>query len=227
MEAPDNQFGDLSQKQAKFAHFDLGRLVWHKHDTKGIKLSRATYEYAYRSVPIHPRVAAIVRAQRERWPNAELVFPSQVDPSQPRDNFRKPLARFKRLEGVPAHFQLYDLKRIAISLMLVGQGVPREDVSHLADHRGRLSTTRIYDLGFVKAMETRLNAQGITNVHGLRHAYAQRRYHELTGRACPKNGGPKQQSLLGTELRADRQARGVISRELGHNRLAITTAYLG
>ena len=53
-------------RRAKFAHFDLQRLVWHKHDTKGIKLSRATYEYACRSVAIHPRVAAIVRAQRER-----------------------------------------------------------------------------------------------------------------------------------------------------------------
>ncbi|MEM5585234.1 integrase family protein [Roseibium sp. AS2] len=134
---------------AKFEHFDLERLIWHKHNTKGIKLSRAASEYAYRSVPIHPKVADLVRQQRSRWPEAELVFPSHADPALPRDNFRKPLVRFKELEGVPSYFQLYDLKRIAISLMLVGQGVRREDVSHYVDHKGNLETTMIYDLGFV------------------------------------------------------------------------------
>ena len=134
---------------ARFEHFDLERLIWHKHNTKGIKLSRAASEYAYRSVPIHPKVAELVRQQQSRWPEAELVFPSHIDPTLSRDNFRKPLARFKELEGVPDYFQLYDLKRIAISLMLVGQGVRREDVSHYVDHKGNLETTMIYDLGFV------------------------------------------------------------------------------
>ena len=134
---------------ATFDHFDLERLIWHKHNTKGIKLSRAASEYAYRSVPIHPKVAELVRQQRARWPAAALVFPSHTNPTLPRDNFRKPLARFKTLEGVPPYFQLYDLKRIAISLMLVGQGIRREDVSHYVDHKGNLETTMIYDLGFV------------------------------------------------------------------------------
>lgn len=134
---------------AEFAHFDLERLIWHKHNTKGIKLSRAAYEYAYRSVPIHPQVAEMVRNQQRRWPEAALVFPSHRDQSQPRDNFQKGLTRFKSLPGVPAHFQLYDLKRIAISLMLTGQGVSREAVSHYVDHKGNLETTMIYDLGLV------------------------------------------------------------------------------
>ncbi len=145
---------------AEFEHFDLERLIWHKHNTKGIKLSRAVYEYAYRSVPIHPRVAELVRRQRDRWPESKLVFPSHTDPTQPRDNFRKPLARFKELEGVPSYFQLYDLKRIAISLMLVGQGVRREDVSHYADHKGNLETTMIYDLGFVDPMRPVIDKLG-------------------------------------------------------------------
>lgn len=136
-------------KNAEFQHFDLEQLIWHKHNTKGIKLSKAIYEYAYRSVPIHPKVAEIVKAQRERWPTARLVFPSHTDHTQPRDNFRKPFERFRQLEGVPEYFQMYDLKRIAISLMLVGQGVRREDVSHYVDHKGNLATTMIYDLGFV------------------------------------------------------------------------------
>ena len=70
--------------------------------------------YAYRSVPIHSRVVAMVQAQRLRWPESKLLFPSHTDPAQPRDNFRKGLDRFKAVPGVPEYFQLYDLKRIAI-----------------------------------------------------------------------------------------------------------------
>ncbi|MER9336784.1 integrase family protein [Mesorhizobium sp. M0293] len=138
--------------KAEFAHFDLEKLVWHKHNTKGIKLSRSLYEYAYRSVPIHLRVARMVQAQRDRWPESKLLFPSHTDMTQPRDNFRKGLDRFKALPGVPEYFQLYDLKRIAISLMLAGQGVSHEAISHYVDHKGNLETTMIYDLGFVDPM---------------------------------------------------------------------------
>ncbi|TIX71510.1 MAG: integrase [Mesorhizobium sp.] len=138
--------------KAEFDHFDIEKLVWHKHNTKGIKLSRSLYEYAYRSVPIHARVAGMVQAQRDRWPESKLLFPSHTDMTQPRDNFRKGLDRFKALPGVPEYFQLYDLKRIAISLMLAGQGVSHEAISHYVDHKGNLETTMIYDLGFVDPM---------------------------------------------------------------------------
>lgn len=137
---------------AEFGHFDLEKLVWHKHNTKGIKLSRSLYEYTYRSVPIHPKVADMVRAQQLRWPDSKLLFPSHTDPAKPRDNFRKGLDRFKALDGVPPYFQLYDLKRIAISLMLTGQGVSHEAISHYVDHKGNLETTAIYDLGLVDPM---------------------------------------------------------------------------
>lgn len=142
--------GDLNN--AEFSHFDLDKLVWHKHNTKGIKLSRSLYEYSYRSVPIHPKVADMVRAQRALWPKSKLLFPSHTDPTRPRDNFRKGLDRFKALDGVPDYFQLYDLKRIAISLMLTGQGVSHEAISHYVDHKGNLETTAIYDLGLVDPM---------------------------------------------------------------------------
>lgn len=138
--------------EAEFNHFDLEKLTWHKHNTKGIKLSKRTYEYAFRSIPIHQRVVDLVQAQRQLYPGSHLVFPSQKDATQPRDNFKRQIHKFKQLDGVPEHFQLYDLKRIAISLMLVGQGVRREDVSHYVDHRGNLATTMIYDLGFVDPM---------------------------------------------------------------------------
>jgi integrase len=134
---------------AKFEHFDLEKLIWHKHNTKGIKLSRAAYEYAFRSVPIHPKVAELAEAQRLCWPDSVLLFPSHTDTTRPRESFRKGLARFKALPGVPEYFQLYDLKRIAISLMLTGQGVSHDAVSHYVDHKGNLETTMIYDLGLV------------------------------------------------------------------------------
>lgn len=139
-------------REARFEHFDLDRLIWHKHNTKGLKLSRSHYEYGFRSVPIHQRVADLVQAQRDRWPESDLLFPSHADHSAPRDNFRRSLTRFKQLPDVPDHFQMYDLKRIAISLMLTAHGVNREAVSHYTDHKGRLETTMLYDLGLVEPL---------------------------------------------------------------------------
>jgi hypothetical protein len=97
-------------------------------------------------------VAATVQAQRLRWPNSNLLFPSHTDQTQPRYKLRKGLERFKTLDGVPEHFQLYDLKRIAISLTLAGQGVSHEALSHYVDHKGNLARTAIYDLGLVDPM---------------------------------------------------------------------------
>lgn len=136
-------------RHAKFEHFDLERMIWHKHNTKGLKLSRSAYEFAFRSVPVHRKVIELVQQQHDLWPEADFLFPSSTDPSEPRDNFARPLKRFKALPGMPAHFQVYDLKRIAISMMIVGQGIRREDVSHYVDHKGDIATTMIYDLGLV------------------------------------------------------------------------------
>ena len=137
---------------AKFEHFDLDRLVWHKHNTKGLKLSKAQYEYESRSVPIHPRVAEIVRRQKERWPEADFVFPSHTDLEKPRDNFKTVMKQFKKLDGVPEHFQMYDIKRMAISMLISGKDVRRDALSHYVDHKGNIETTLIYDLGFVDPM---------------------------------------------------------------------------
>jgi len=67
----------------------------------------------------------------------------------------------------------------------------------------------------------------IKNPHGLRHAYAQRRYEEETGWKSPLAGGPSRSDPSADERALDRQARAVISRELGHDRTAITRTYLG
>ena len=68
---------------------------------------------------------------------------------------------------------------------------------------------------------------GIDHVHGLRHHYAQTRYAELTGWKSPAAGGPTSRQLSPEQKVIDRQARLTISRELGHEREAITAIYLG
>jgi len=68
---------------------------------------------------------------------------------------------------------------------------------------------------------------GIKNPHGLRHAYAQRRYLELTGWKAPVAGGPAAKSLSSDQRAHDQKARAVISSELGHNRVSASAAYLG
>ncbi len=68
---------------------------------------------------------------------------------------------------------------------------------------------------------------GIERVHGHRHAYAQARYRELTGRACPAAGGPRSKELTPEQKAADREARLTISAELGHSREQVVSIYCG
>lgn len=68
---------------------------------------------------------------------------------------------------------------------------------------------------------------GLSKMHGLRHQYAQNRYHEITGWNAPVCGGPVRKELGEDQLKLDLQARLNISKELGHNREAITSIYLG
>jgi len=75
--------------------------------------------------------------------------------------------------------------------------------------------------------ERQLRTAGLEKLHGLRHAYAQRRYRDLTGWKSPAAGGPASRSL-GSEQRAlDKGARETIARELGHGRETIAAVYLG
>ncbi|MGI9264720.1 MAG: phage integrase N-terminal domain-containing protein [Gammaproteobacteria bacterium] len=75
--------------------------------------------------------------------------------------------------------------------------------------------------------ERQLRNARMTKLHGLRHAYAQRRYEELTGWKAPAAGGSAARSLTTDQRVLDLKARGTISQELGHNREAISAVYLG
>ncbi len=75
--------------------------------------------------------------------------------------------------------------------------------------------------------DKQVQAAGISNPHGLRHAYAQRRYKELTGWDPPINGGPSTKQLSANQKAIDHQARMILTEELGHSRKQIVKNYIG
>ena len=79
----------------------------------------------------------------------------------------------------------------------------------------------------LRTYERHTTQAGLSKLHGLRHAYAQSRYQQLTGWACPAAGGAVASSLNTTQRQQDHQARLTISRELGHAREQISAVYLG
>jgi hypothetical protein len=68
---------------------------------------------------------------------------------------------------------------------------------------------------------------GLSNMHGLRHAYAQNRYEELTGWKAPAAGGLVTKDLTSEQRKIHREVRLQISRELCHDREAVVSAYIG
>jgi site-specific recombinase XerD len=79
----------------------------------------------------------------------------------------------------------------------------------------------------LRQFRTQCDKAGISKVHGHRHQYAQQRYKELTGRACPACGGLTAKQLIAEQKLIDRKARLIISAELGHGREQITAVYCG
>ena len=68
---------------------------------------------------------------------------------------------------------------------------------------------------------------GLHGSHGLRHEYAQQRFQELAGFACPLAGGPTRKDMTPDMRRANYEARLEVARELGHGRVDVTINYLG
>jgi len=100
-------------------------------------------------------------------------------------------------------------------------------ISQLVAGRNSLIPSRSTYAEQIKRYEHQTANAGLRNVHGLRHAYAQRRYQMLTNRPCPLAGGKLWKDMSAAERVHDRAARRQISAELGHARLKITDIYLG
>ena len=79
----------------------------------------------------------------------------------------------------------------------------------------------------IKVYERQTYKAGIRAPHGLRHAYAQARYKELTKWECPAVGGWSSKDLkTKDDVDLDKWARAIITKEMGHGRPQITSLYL-
>lgn len=97
--------------------------------------------------------------------------------------------------------------------------VSHKDHSLIPQEKSYIQQRYVYDKQVIRA--------GLINLHGLRHAYAQQRYKELTGWDAPINGGPKSKELNEDQKQHDYRARIILTEELGHSREQITVNYLG
>ena len=92
----------------------------------------------------------------------------------------------------------------------------------------------------LRVFEKEMKCVGLGRSHGARHMYAQNRYERLTmelqcqrgrnvesGFVAPAIGGLKPAEMCTEDREIDREARQIISRELGHERLQIVSLYLG
>jgi len=91
--------------------------------------------------------------------------------------------------------------------------------SLIPSNRNYVQQLRIYEGHTIRA--------GLSRMHGLRHAYAQRRYEDLTGWKAPAAGGAISKSLNREQRDRDREVRLIVSRELGHERRQVVSVYLG
>lgn len=101
------------------------------------------------------------------------------------------------------------------------------DELHRVCGDGSLIPAGMTYIQFRKQVEHATLSAGIANMHKHRHWYACWRYRTLAGVKAPAEGGPLHSALPPAErLRLD-EIRLQVSRELGHNRIDVTDAYLG
>ncbi|MBL8196562.1 MAG: integrase domain-containing protein [Blastocatellia bacterium] len=101
------------------------------------------------------------------------------------------------------------------------------DQAHKVAGRGSLIPAKLSYIQQVHRYSAECEKAGLSKMHGLRHSYAQTRYEELTGWKAPAAGGLTSKELTDEQKALDKQARLMISEELGHHRESITAVYLG
>jgi integrase len=101
------------------------------------------------------------------------------------------------------------------------------DEARLFAGRGAMIPSNKNYVAQLRTYERNLSKAGLDKLHGLRHAYAQTRYVELTGWPCPIQGGKHARDMTGDEREQDQTARLTISHELGHERREILSIYCG
>ena len=115
----------------------------------------------------------------------------------------------------------------SIPILTEAQRIWLEEAKKLVQYKSHSlipadTTYKTYRKRFEKSCER----AGIDHRHGLRHAYAQRRYQEITGFPSISKGGPSKQQMTPQQRQLDRVARLQVSNELGHTRINISNVYL-
>ena len=101
------------------------------------------------------------------------------------------------------------------------------ELAHEVAGRGSMIPAKLSYIQQVHRYSAECQKAGLSKMHGLRHAYAQTRYEELTGWKAPAVGGPTSKELTPQQKAKDKEVRLLISQELGHERESITATYLG
>lgn len=101
------------------------------------------------------------------------------------------------------------------------------DEARLFAGRGAMIPSNKNYIQQLRTYERNTAKAGLDRMHGLRHAYAQERYETLTGWKCPVQGGPARKVMDAVMRARDTEVRLIVSRELGHERLAIVAQYIG
>ena len=101
------------------------------------------------------------------------------------------------------------------------------DRAHRLEVAGALIPSDKQYIQQLRVYERHTTQAGLSRLHGLRHAYAQQRYLDLTGWLSPAAGGPTSAELTPQQKQQDHAARLTISQELGHVREQISAVYLG
>jgi integrase len=101
------------------------------------------------------------------------------------------------------------------------------ELAHKVAGRGSMIPPKLSYIQQANRYRAECDKVGLSKMHGLRHAYAQARYQELTGWKAPSVGGPVSKELTTEQKQKDKEVRLIISKELGHERESITATYLG
>ena len=101
------------------------------------------------------------------------------------------------------------------------------DRAHRLARRGSLIPADRTYIQHLKIYERQTARAGLHQLDGVRQAYAQQRYQELTGWPAPAAGGPPHTALTPTQQVQDAAARRTIGQELGYTQARSTVGMLG
>lgn len=190
-------------------HYGIPERIFVTRESKAVRVSGAALD---RVCDVHVRMSLeLQRAFGLRREEAIKFQPSYADRSDHlvlKDSWTKGGKAREIPVRTPAQRQILDRTH-----RLAGRG------SLIPGARNYRQQLRVYERHTANA--------GLSKLHGLRHAYAQSRYEELTGWKAPAAGGRPSKTLSGVERDVDRAARLTVSRELGHERVQIVAVYCG